>query len=97
MMFFFFIAGKSLYIKRLYEKLKHSTKKSSVMKCIRLIEPNIDENVILRSLLNTPKRKELVMFHFDITSSVVMSVKLMLSLVLYTVDLLIGYVPTSSI
>ncbi|XP_038557039.1 E3 ubiquitin-protein ligase rnf213-alpha [Micropterus salmoides] len=62
--------GKSLYIKRLYEKLKHSTKKPSMMKCIRLIEPNVDENVILQSLLNTPKRKELMMFHFDITSSV---------------------------
>ncbi|XP_013865501.1 E3 ubiquitin-protein ligase RNF213 [Austrofundulus limnaeus] len=62
--------GKSLYIKRLYEKLKHSTKKQSVMKCIRLIEPNIDETVILQSLLDTPKRKELVVFHFDITSSV---------------------------
>ncbi|KAA8582604.1 hypothetical protein FQN60_003825 [Etheostoma spectabile] len=62
--------GKSLYVKRLYEKLKHSTKKTSLMKCIRLIEPNVDENVILQSLLNTPKRKELVMFHFDITSSV---------------------------
>ncbi|XP_078124896.1 E3 ubiquitin-protein ligase rnf213-alpha-like isoform X2 [Sander vitreus] len=62
--------GKSLYVKRLYEKLKHSTKKPSMMKCIRLIEPNVDENVILQSLLNTPKRKELLMFHFDITSSV---------------------------
>ncbi|XP_035510465.1 E3 ubiquitin-protein ligase rnf213-alpha [Morone saxatilis] len=62
--------GKSLYIKRLYEKLKHSTKKSSMMKCIRLIEPNVDENVILQSLLNIPKRKDLMMFHFDITSSV---------------------------
>ncbi|XP_044037270.1 E3 ubiquitin-protein ligase rnf213-alpha [Siniperca chuatsi] len=62
--------GKSLYIKRLYEKLKLSTKKPSMMKCIRLIEPNVDENVILQSLLNTPKRKELMMFHFDITSSV---------------------------
>uniref|UniRef100_A0A8C4HAD0 RING-type E3 ubiquitin transferase n=1 Tax=Dicentrarchus labrax TaxID=13489 RepID=A0A8C4HAD0_DICLA len=62
--------GKSLYIKRLYEKLKRSTKKSSMMKCIRLIEPNVDENVILQSLLNIPKRKDLMMFHFDITSSV---------------------------
>nr|XP_046270196.1 E3 ubiquitin-protein ligase rnf213-alpha isoform X2 [Scatophagus argus] len=62
--------GKSLYIRRLYEKLKLSTKKSSVMKCIRLIEPNVDENAILQSLLNTPKTKELVMFHFDVTSSV---------------------------
>ncbi|XP_069558951.1 E3 ubiquitin-protein ligase rnf213-alpha [Brachyistius frenatus] len=62
--------GKSLYIKRLYEKLKDSTKKSSTMKCIRLIEPKVDENVILQSLLDTPKRKELTMFHFDVTSSV---------------------------
>lgn len=74
------IAGKSLYIKKLYEKLKHSTKKSSMMKCIRLIEPNVDENVILQSLLNTPKRKDLMMFHFDITSSVIMILKLTLSL-----------------
>uniref|UniRef100_A0A8K9Y6Y4 RING-type E3 ubiquitin transferase n=1 Tax=Oncorhynchus mykiss TaxID=8022 RepID=A0A8K9Y6Y4_ONCMY len=62
--------GKSLYIKRLYEKLKHSTKKPSLLKCIRLIEPRVDENVILQSLLNTPKSKELIIFHFDVTSSV---------------------------
>ncbi|XP_041633633.1 E3 ubiquitin-protein ligase rnf213-alpha isoform X2 [Cheilinus undulatus] len=62
--------GKSLYIKRLYEKLKHSTKKPSTMSCIRLIEPCVDENVILQSLLNTSKRKELTVFHFDVTSSV---------------------------
>ncbi|XP_042360235.1 E3 ubiquitin-protein ligase rnf213-alpha [Plectropomus leopardus] len=62
--------GKSLYIKRLYDKLKHSSKKPTMMKCIRLIEPNVDENVILQSLLNTPKKKELMLFHFDITSSV---------------------------
>ncbi|XP_045076975.1 E3 ubiquitin-protein ligase rnf213-alpha-like isoform X2 [Coregonus clupeaformis] len=62
--------GKSLYINRLYEKLKHSTKKPSLLKCIRLIEPRVDENVILQSLLNTPKSKELTIFHFDVTSSV---------------------------
>ncbi|XP_022072402.1 E3 ubiquitin-protein ligase rnf213-alpha [Acanthochromis polyacanthus] len=62
--------GKSLYIKRLYEKLKHSTKKQSMMKCIRLSEPNVDENVILQSLLDTPIRKDLAMFHFDVTSTV---------------------------
>ncbi|XP_041812142.1 E3 ubiquitin-protein ligase rnf213-alpha [Chelmon rostratus] len=62
--------GKSLYIKRLYEKLEQSTKKSTMMKCIRLIEPNVDENVVLQSLLNIPERKELMIFHFDITSSV---------------------------
>ncbi|XP_063327964.1 E3 ubiquitin-protein ligase rnf213-alpha [Pelmatolapia mariae] len=62
--------GKSLYIRRLYEKLKRSTKKSSMIKCIRLIEPNVDENVILQSLLDAPRRKELTVFHFDVTSSV---------------------------
>ncbi|CAJ1075083.1 E3 ubiquitin-protein ligase rnf213-alpha [Xyrichtys novacula] len=62
--------GKSLYIKRLYEKLRLSTKKSTMLRCIRLIEPCVDENVILQSLLNTSERNELVVFHFDITSSV---------------------------
>lgn len=73
---FYLIAGKSLYIKRLYEKLKRSTKKPSTMKCIRLIEPNVDENVILQSLLDTTKRKELTVFHIDVTSSVMISLKL---------------------
>ncbi|XP_054463285.1 E3 ubiquitin-protein ligase rnf213-alpha [Anoplopoma fimbria] len=62
--------GKSLYVNRLYKKLQSSTKKPSMLKCIRLIEPKVDENVILQSLLNTPKMKELTMFHFDITSAV---------------------------
>uniref|UniRef100_A0A3Q2E155 RING-type E3 ubiquitin transferase n=1 Tax=Cyprinodon variegatus TaxID=28743 RepID=A0A3Q2E155_CYPVA len=61
---------KSLYIRRLYEKLKHSTKKQSTLKCICLIEPKVDETTILQSLLDTPKTKELVIFHFDVTSSV---------------------------
>ncbi|XP_051570261.1 E3 ubiquitin-protein ligase rnf213-alpha isoform X1 [Myxocyprinus asiaticus] len=62
--------GKSLYIKRMYEKLKTMTKKSSQLNCIRLIEPRVDENVILRYLLNSPKKKELSVFHFDITTTV---------------------------
>ncbi|KAM6905305.1 E3 ubiquitin-protein ligase rnf213-alpha-like [Xenentodon cancila] len=62
--------GKSLYIKRLYENLKQSTREPSMIKCIRLIEPNVDETAILQSLLDTIKRKELTMFHFDVTSSV---------------------------
>ncbi|XP_062293931.1 E3 ubiquitin-protein ligase rnf213-alpha isoform X2 [Scomber scombrus] len=62
--------GKSLYIERLYEKLKQSTKKPSMMKRIRLIEPNVDEDAILQSLLNTPRKGKLTMFHFDVTSSV---------------------------
>ncbi|KAK5599708.1 hypothetical protein CRENBAI_016743 [Crenichthys baileyi] len=62
--------GKSLYIRRLYEKLKYSNKKQSMLKCICLIEPKVDETIILQSLLDTPKRKELIIFHFDVTSSV---------------------------
>ncbi|XP_036409284.1 E3 ubiquitin-protein ligase rnf213-alpha isoform X2 [Megalops cyprinoides] len=62
--------GKSLYIQRLYEDLKKNTKRPSLLKCIRLIEPSVDENIILQSLLNTPKKKELTIFHLDVTSSV---------------------------
>lgn len=72
-----YITGKTLYIKRLYEKLRGSTKRSSAINCIRLMEPSVDESAILQSLLNTHKSKGLVMFHFDITSSVIMSVRLM--------------------
>ena len=53
-----------------------------MMKCIRLIEPNVDENVILQSLLNTPKGEELTMFHFDVTSSVNMNLNAYLGLIL---------------
>ncbi|XP_073713018.1 E3 ubiquitin-protein ligase rnf213-alpha-like [Misgurnus anguillicaudatus] len=62
--------GKSLYIRRMYEKLKTITEKTSQLKCIRLIEPRIDENIIVRSLLNTYKEKELSVYHFDITTMV---------------------------
>ncbi|XP_049324067.1 E3 ubiquitin-protein ligase rnf213-alpha isoform X2 [Astyanax mexicanus] len=61
--------GKSLYIRRMYEKLKTITKKQSQLKCIRLIEPRVDENAVLQSMLNSPK-KGLTVFHFDVTSSV---------------------------
>ncbi|XP_046895107.1 E3 ubiquitin-protein ligase rnf213-alpha isoform X2 [Hypomesus transpacificus] len=62
--------GKSLYIKRMYEKLKASTKTSSLLKCIRLIDPRVDENILVHSLLNTPQKAELIIFHFDVTTSV---------------------------
>ncbi|CAL8303834.1 unnamed protein product [Merluccius merluccius] len=62
--------GKSLYIKRLHENLKRSSKKPSVLKCIRLIEPKVDENAILQSLLETTKKSDLTIFHLDVTSSV---------------------------
>ncbi|KAL1265130.1 hypothetical protein QQF64_003157, partial [Cirrhinus molitorella] len=62
--------GKSLYIKRMYEKLRRITKKPSQLKCIRLIEPRVDENVILQSLLDSPKKNELSVYHFDVTTMV---------------------------
>ncbi|XP_062387528.1 E3 ubiquitin-protein ligase rnf213-alpha [Sardina pilchardus] len=62
--------GKSLYIQRMYEKLKRITKKPSQLKCIRLIEPRVDENIILHSLLESMERKDLTIFHFDVTTSV---------------------------
>ncbi|KAJ8362842.1 hypothetical protein SKAU_G00116730, partial [Synaphobranchus kaupii] len=62
---------KSLYVQRLYEKLQESADEEvSLLKCIRLIEPRVDENVILKSLLNTPDGKDLTIFHFDVMSSV---------------------------
>ncbi|XP_067280905.1 E3 ubiquitin-protein ligase rnf213-alpha isoform X2 [Pseudorasbora parva] len=61
--------GKSLYIQRMYEKVK-ITRKPSQLKCIRLIDSRIDENIILRSLLNSPKKKELSVYHFDVTTMV---------------------------
>jgi len=66
-----FILGKSLYIKRMYENLKKITKKPSQLKCIRLLDPRIDENVILQTLLNSPKKNELSVYHFDVTTMVV--------------------------
>ncbi|XP_063075937.1 E3 ubiquitin-protein ligase rnf213-alpha [Engraulis encrasicolus] len=62
--------GKSLYIQRMYEKLKSITKKPSMLKCIRLLETRVDENAILHALLNSMERKELTIFHFDVTTSV---------------------------
>uniref|UniRef100_A0A8C9TYL3 RING-type E3 ubiquitin transferase n=1 Tax=Scleropages formosus TaxID=113540 RepID=A0A8C9TYL3_SCLFO len=62
--------GKSLYIQRLYEKLKKETSKETMHKCIRLIEPRVDENFIMKSLLSSNSQMALTVFHFDVTSSV---------------------------
>ncbi|XP_026120794.1 E3 ubiquitin-protein ligase rnf213-alpha-like [Carassius auratus] len=62
--------GKSLYIKRMHEKLKKITDKPTQLKCIRLTEPRVDENIILKSLLNNFKKQELSVYHFDITTMV---------------------------
>ncbi|XP_055725706.1 E3 ubiquitin-protein ligase rnf213-alpha-like [Salvelinus fontinalis] len=63
--------GKSLYIQRLYDKLEGTMRIGTTFhKCIRLIEPKVDEHIILRSLFDTPEKKEHKVFHFDVTSSV---------------------------
>ncbi|XP_043383569.1 E3 ubiquitin-protein ligase RNF213 isoform X3 [Chelonia mydas] len=66
--------GKSLYVKRLHEKLKTKLHDSSVpLKTIRLIEPHVDESKVLRSLLSflhLQYQQKPMIFHFDITSSV---------------------------
>ncbi|XP_069825251.1 E3 ubiquitin-protein ligase RNF213 [Dendropsophus ebraccatus] len=67
-------AGKSLYVKRLYENLVSSDMMvEPVLKTIRLINPEVDEKKVLNTLLpfldanlkNCP-----IIFHIDITSSV---------------------------
>ncbi|XP_058848399.1 E3 ubiquitin-protein ligase rnf213-alpha-like isoform X1 [Acipenser ruthenus] len=65
--------GKSLYVRRRYEELEQTHNKDAMLKCIRLIEPKVDENKVLQSilpLLNSSTQNKLTVFHFDITSSV---------------------------
>lgn len=65
------ILGKSLYVQRLYEKLEKSKKQGTAFKkCIRLTEHEVDDDKILQFLYDTPKQKDLKVFHFDVTSSV---------------------------
>ncbi|XP_075025423.1 E3 ubiquitin-protein ligase RNF213 isoform X2 [Calonectris borealis] len=66
--------GKSLYVKRLHERLQaEQPDYTKLLKTIRLIEPEVDEDKVLKSLLHFLKRKHQakpMIFHFDITSSV---------------------------
>ncbi|XP_029904896.1 E3 ubiquitin-protein ligase rnf213-alpha-like [Myripristis murdjan] len=63
--------GKSLYIRRLYEKLEGSVQDGTALKkCIRLTEAEVDDHKILQSLYDTPRDKDHKVFHFDVTSSV---------------------------
>ncbi|XP_068007364.1 E3 ubiquitin-protein ligase RNF213 isoform X3 [Melanerpes formicivorus] len=66
--------GKSLYVKRLHERLQEQHPDSTkLLKTIRLIEPEVDEDKVLKSLLPFMKKKYQtapMIFHFDITSSV---------------------------
>ncbi|XP_074967750.1 E3 ubiquitin-protein ligase RNF213 [Phalacrocorax aristotelis] len=67
--------GKSLYVKRLHERLQaeQPPEYKKLLKTIRLIEPEVDEDKVLKYLLPFLKRKHQtkpMIFHFDITSSV---------------------------
>ncbi|KAI5277308.1 hypothetical protein MUG91_G144n75 [Manis pentadactyla] len=66
--------GKSLYVKRLHDELerKFGEEKES-LKIIRLIDPQVDENQVLGSLLpflGAQYQSRPMIFHFDVTSSV---------------------------
>ncbi|XP_072882379.1 E3 ubiquitin-protein ligase rnf213-alpha-like [Hemitrygon akajei] len=65
--------GKSLYVKRLHEMLKKQTGEDNLLKTIRLLEPRVDENKVLRALLSCIKpsnESKPLIFHFDVASSV---------------------------
>uniref|UniRef100_A0A670HUU1 RING-type E3 ubiquitin transferase n=1 Tax=Podarcis muralis TaxID=64176 RepID=A0A670HUU1_PODMU len=66
--------GKSLYVKRLQEKMEAKLQgRGVILKTIRLIDPDVDEGKVLRTLLpflENQYQKQPMIFHFDITSSV---------------------------
>uniref|UniRef100_A0A8B9ZNF4 RING-type E3 ubiquitin transferase n=1 Tax=Anas zonorhyncha TaxID=75864 RepID=A0A8B9ZNF4_9AVES len=66
--------GKSLYVRRLHERLQAQQPDcTELLKTIRLIEPAVDEDKVLKYLLPFLKRQQQtkpMIFHFDITSSV---------------------------
>ncbi|XP_026908049.2 E3 ubiquitin-protein ligase RNF213 isoform X1 [Acinonyx jubatus] len=66
--------GKSLYVERLHSKLTMKLRGENVpLKVIRLIDPQVDENQVLSSLLPFLKARyqtRPMIFHFDVTSSV---------------------------
>ncbi|OXB61070.1 hypothetical protein ASZ78_013633 [Callipepla squamata] len=70
---------KSLYVKRLHERLEaQQPDHTELLKTIRLIEPTVDEDKVLQSLLpflEGQQPTKPMIFHFDITSSVSASQK----------------------
>ncbi|KAM4802762.1 E3 ubiquitin-protein ligase RNF213-like [Urocitellus parryii] len=66
--------GKSLYVKRLHEKLKKKLNSEEVpLKIVRLTDAQVDEGQILGSLLSfwdVQYWKTPMIFHFDVTASV---------------------------
>ncbi|KAM4663584.1 E3 ubiquitin-protein ligase RNF213-like [Discoglossus pictus] len=64
--------GKSLYVKKLNEKLGSQMSEENVLlKTIRLIKPQVDENKVLQMLVPTLRiGHKAILFHIDIMSSV---------------------------
>ncbi|KAM4663579.1 E3 ubiquitin-protein ligase RNF213-like [Discoglossus pictus] len=66
--------GKSLYVKRLHKKLVSKLpREKPLLKTIRLIKPQVDENKVIQLLvpfLSSENLNKPVLFHIDITSSV---------------------------
>ncbi|MED6241326.1 hypothetical protein ATANTOWER_009228, partial [Ataeniobius toweri] len=63
--------GKSLYVQRMYEKLERCVEQGTAhKKCIRLTEHDINDHQVLQSLYDTPKQKDIKVFHLDVTSVV---------------------------
>ncbi|XP_071066939.1 E3 ubiquitin-protein ligase RNF213 isoform X2 [Dasypus novemcinctus] len=65
--------GKSLYVKRLHHELKMKFRGKVPLKIIRLIDPQVDENKVLCSLLPlliAKNQSRPMIIHFDVTSSV---------------------------
>uniref|UniRef100_A0A8C6CC37 E3 ubiquitin-protein ligase RNF213 n=1 Tax=Monodon monoceros TaxID=40151 RepID=A0A8C6CC37_MONMO len=66
--------GRSLFVKRLHGQLKMKFNGEKVpLKIIRLINPQVDENEVLGSLLpflGARYQRRPIVFHFDVTSSV---------------------------
>uniref|UniRef100_A0A8C3GM39 RING-type E3 ubiquitin transferase n=1 Tax=Cairina moschata TaxID=8855 RepID=A0A8C3GM39_CAIMO len=66
--------GKSLYVRRLHERLQAQQPDcTELLKTIRLIEPAVDEDKVLKYLLpflKSQQQTQPMIFHFDITSSV---------------------------
>lgn len=60
-------------MKRLHSRLKRQSKGDVPLKIIRLIDPQLDESEVLRSLLpflDAQHQMRPVIFHLDVTSSV---------------------------
>ncbi|XP_069786067.1 E3 ubiquitin-protein ligase rnf213-alpha isoform X2 [Narcine bancroftii] len=65
--------GKSLYVKRLHEKLMQQTREKNLLKTVHILDTQVDENKVLQALftfIKSSNGNKPLIFHFDITSSV---------------------------